>query len=472
LDLGDIVIDGSSIPAGLAANEICVLSFSGGDGTSTSVVSDLFAGAKSASVSSEVGFFPDDMILIESNQTFVDGWGNPANKRGEVTFVTTTSAGSISFSPATFFDYDSSENLKITKINALRGLSVTGGKIVAGGAGSIHTGFRVAKAVKPLVENLTVTETNDVAIDWRMVYKGKSRGNSVVNCLTPAPYIAYNSGYGHTLLDGCRDCEIDGASFENCETSTTGGAKYPSLHSTVKNSTNDNNNLNGFTCHEPNFYWSFINCSSRNTPEVGYNLRGAIVTVDGGSSVNAGTNGIRDATFGSNTYGHKGTKIINVTIENPAQNGISVEPAILSGKTKDVTITGCYIYGAGHHGIYVRRADNVKISSCPIIEFNGANLDFIHGIYSQDSSNLTAQGNTVRCLNAGSNRHGFRAQGTIAQNDHTVIGNTFQDCDKAVSIVTAFVDNSIVIGNNGRTCTSATKFDVASTTKVVANNLE
>ena len=45
------------------------------------------------------------------------------------------------------------------------------------------------------------------------------------------------------------------------------------------------------------------------------------------------------------------------------------------------------------------------------------------------------------------------------------------DCDKAVSIVSTGTNDSVVTGNDGVNCTSATKFDVSSTNKVVANNL-
>ena len=355
--MGD-TIDGSGIANGTTYSEVAVLTVGGSIGSTVLLTSDVALGDQTLDVDSS-SLAVGDYLLLSSSQLMVDGYSNPSNKRGELNRVEAITNGtSIKTAGGSLFAYATASSANIKLITPATGVSITNGKIIAGGVGSWHTGLRLDYCVDFKVENLDVSYAEDIGIATFYCYGGLIHGGVVEYSTNPngGMAIASGTGYGTALLYATRDVVVDNVSYMRCKRAITGGARYPAVFNTVVNCVAEGGK-NGLGSHEPCWWWTFTNNTVRGMAGVGFNIRGQYNKLSGNRIFDCAGTGIYVRTYYDNPEGITGTELTDNYLVRTA--GIVLEG--VQGRIIDTTISGGEIIDSNFNSLVVKTSDNVHI---------------------------------------------------------------------------------------------------------------
>lgn len=557
-DMCNSTIDGSDIPVGTGYNQMFVLKVTGSIDVGISVTANVVESATSISLTSTSGLSAEDYVLLSSQQTMVDGYGNSANKRGELGRIKTVTSGTaVELVDATLFSYASASPTIIQKINPLFGVSLKNGTIIAGGANSRHTTLQLFYCVNPVIEDVNITGGDDVGIATFFCYGGSIKGGRIRDSMWQEPgdpETAGGTGYGVCLYSATRDFVVEGVHFENCIRAITGGGAYPSVHCLTKFCVAEDVK-NGFGGHEPCWWWTVEDCIVRRASGVGVNCRGQFTKVHRCKFFDTSGFGIQVRTFYTNPLGVRGTELVDnefvrsggILLDGDATHGRVVNTTIRGGRFEytnfnniairrsdnvlidgvqlvsqrvvtandgqaisisgsatsgdqctDVVIANCQVVNAARRGVSATRVQRLTITGNNVMyalndgiyleqcvdtnisgnRVRGGDVAFSAPIRAVNSLRTTVTGNNVAGKNDTSltSNHGivFSASGGLDCLDNVAVGNTISGAASAVIAVSGgggTINHTVVVGNNGRGCYGATKFNVVSANKSVDNNL-
>lgn len=558
-DMCGCTIDGRDIPIGTGYNQMFVLRITGSIDSGIGVTSDVVVGATSISVASTTGLAAEDYVLLSSQQTIVDGYGNSANKRGELGRIkTVTSSTAVELVDATLFGYASASTAIIQKINPLFGVELRNGTIIAGGANSRHTTLQLFYCVNPVIEDVNITGGDDVGIATFFCYGGRIKGGRIRDSMWQEPgdpETSGGTGYGVCLYSATRDFVVDGVHFERCIRAITGGGTYPSVHCLTKFCVAEDVK-NGFGGHEPCWWWTVEDCVVRRASGVGVNCRGQFMKVHRCKFFDTSGFGIQVRTFYNNPLGVRGTELVDnefvrsggIILDGDATNGRVVNTTIRGGRFEstnfnniairrsdntlidgvrfvsqivstandgqavtisgsatsgdqctDIVIANCQVVNAARRGISATRVQRITITGNSVLyafndgiyieqcadtsisgnQVRGGDVAFSAPIRVVNSLRTTVTGNNVAGKNdsALTSNHGivFSSSGGLDCLDNVAVGNTVSGAASAVIAAVSggggTINHTAVVGNNGRNCYGATKFNIVSANQSVANNL-
>ncbi|MBD2864900.1 right-handed parallel beta-helix repeat-containing protein [Paenibacillus oceani] len=160
----------------------------------------------------------------------------------------------------------------------------------------------------------------------------------------------------------------------------------------------------------------------------------------------------------------KGITISNVYVPAPLRNGLQFRYC------DNIEIANSRVTDAASYGINVLHATQIGITG-GFYEANGNN--YCCGIYVKNSSGIRVSGVSLAgaLSNTGSHAIVCTAASPETSTDHEITGCRMSNFNKAVYIFDTGANHSVVTGNNARACSSGTKFDIASSSQVMANNL-
>ena len=211
---------------------------------------------------------------------------------------------------------------------------------------------------------------------------------------------------------------------------------------------------------------------------------------------------IRNATFNNITARRSdnviidGVRITGQVVPGATDgNGIVFSGSATSGDNcTNVLINGVEIKDAARFGILARQVQKLQIlnskvhlaqreafwaDTCAdsIIAGNrvkGAVVDFTYNIRATNCLKTAVNNNHIEGNNnaaqTGNHGIGFVASSGVCE-DNQAVGNTISGHASAVIVSGTGVNHSVVVGNNGRNCYGATKFNITSANQSVANNL-
>lgn len=551
-------IDGSAIPIGTGYNQMVVLKIAGTIDAGIGVTANVTESATSISVANTTGLSAEDYVFLSSQQTMVDGYGNSANKRGELGRIKTVTSGTtVELVDATLFGYESSSPTIIQKINPLFGVSLKNGSIIAGGTNSRHTALQLFYCVNPVIEDMNITGGDDVGVATFFCYGGRIKGGRIRDSMWQEPgdpETAGGTGYGVCLYSATRDFVVEGVHFENCIRAITGGGAYPSVHCLTKFCVAEDVK-NGFGGHEPCWWWTVEDCVVRRASGVGVNCRGQFMKVHRCKFFDTSGFGIQVRTFYTNPLGVRGTELVDnefvrsggILLDGDATNGRVVDTTIRGGRFEftsfnniairrsdkvlidgvqfvsqrvvtandgqavsisgsatsgdqctDIVIANCQVVNAARRGVSATRVQRLTITGINVMyalndgiyldqcvdtnisgnSVRGGDVAFSAPIRAVNSLKTTVTGNNVTGKNdpALTSNHGivFSASGGLDCLDNVAVGNTVSGAASAVIAVSGgggTINHTVVVGNNGRNCYGATKFNIVSANQSVANNL-
>lgn len=170
---------------------------------------------------------------------------------------------------------------------------------------------------------------------------------------------------------------------------------------------------------------------------------------------------------GSATAGDNCTNVLinGVEIKDAARYGI------LALRVKKLQILNSKVHLAQREAF---RADTCEDSIIAGNRVKGAVVNFTYSILAINCLKTAVNNNHVEggnnAVQTGNHGIGFVASSGVCE-DNQAVGNTISGHASAVIVTGTGVNHSVVVGNNGRNCYGATKFNITSANQSVANNL-
>lgn len=175
---------------------------------------------------------------------------------------------------------------------------------------------------------------------------------------------------------------------------------------------------------------------------------------------------------GSATSGDQCSDIVinGIDVVNAARRGVQATYA------SRLQLTNSNIQSTQNHAVFLSNCQQVIISNNHI---KGAVLDFTYGIRLENCKKAIINNNILEGNNdvAQTSNHGIGFVGNGSGNsceDNQAVGNTISGFASAIVVLginSGTVDYSVIVGNNGRNCYGATKFNITGANQQVANNL-
>jgi hypothetical protein len=202
-----------------AATSATLFNAEGSEGTHINLSSNAIKGNLSISVTAgqEINFSVGDYIKIGSTETYDPGRTN--QPIGELNKVISTASGVINLQWPLADSYDTTDTAFVAKMTMVENVKLTGGKIIGGGAASLHVGFEGDRCVNSSVSGTKFIDCEEKGVLWI----------DAINCNVYDVYVDGSNysgtGYGVMYAYASQDCIIANSVFDNCRhaTSTGGG---------------------------------------------------------------------------------------------------------------------------------------------------------------------------------------------------------------------------------------------------------
>jgi len=521
IDLRNSIIDGSSLPNSTVDRDLNIaLNFSGSIESAETITENLSVGDQSFKTASPT-MSEGDTVIIQSDQLFVDSWdGSINNKRGEIVTVKSVSGITVEFNEPLYFSYDSTQNLRATKVNTITP-TVKGGVIKMGGVGSEHRGVNFAYCRDFTCKGVLVDKAEDFCYQAQYCHSGVF---DVVAMNATTPTSGFNTGYGVSLVSGTRNIDVNVTGY-NCKHVVTGGSELPVLDVKIKGTAYDSGiTSTSWDCHEPCFRWDWdvksYGCNA------GIGIRGSDQTIklecqdlasnalrvrtfnDVGSqynihaTINSKRTGSTVATFKStlNTLSNCSLKVVSeyTTLDGIGVTGnstYSVDDFRLDMNIDEATSTGVTALYCNDLIINMDRATNIadkcgRFENCNGISLNAKNITSAtsQALRFENCNNIDISGKSItsnansaiftdscnnvklsvaRVKSTGASQDGWRAVDTSGC---SVIGTKFESGRHAVYSSGAS-DKFICTSNDVTDVASGDKFNLSGSTNTEANNL-
>ena len=370
-DFQGATIDATSVPAGATGNTAYALIAEGSEGADVSIGSNIAEGADTATSVGTVTLVNGDLIRVSSDQFYIDG--GTTTERGELLYVKSASAGTVTFDGGSYFSYDSTQNLKLNLISPLNSPRIRNVRVICAGDSSVISGIKIAYAKEIFIEGCFIEGAEDSGIQVFNTYGGVIRNNMIKDSTSPAQGgsgSGWNSGYGTVIYDTSRNIEVSNNTYINCRRAITGGGNYPSLYiNTSQNSARGG--LNGFGNHEPNFEWIISENTVDGVSGTGITIRGQNSVVSKNKITNCGAKGIWVRNFYTLPTGISNTMLLDNEIKNCGANGIWLDGDVTGGPINNTLIRGGSIDNVADDAIYGTKVQGLTISDIRVGSVSG-----------------------------------------------------------------------------------------------------
>jgi hypothetical protein len=350
-------LDATTMPTSVSLDDQVAILANGSVATPVAITANVTEGDTTITVADSSSFSVGDYVLLQSAQWYMDGVSSGTSLRGWVGKVSEVPNGtSLVISREAPTSLASASTATVSKITK-KTVSINDLTINCGGVGEGHSGIRLEYNVGSKVKDVKVDAAEDQGVTVKSSTEVSVVRGAYTNCTSSATL--GNTGYGVAFLNGTTFSSVKDSYFYNCRHSVSGGGILSTWYVDVVGCYSENSGLStqDFDCHEPCFYWRFINNTSIAGADGsgGFVIRGQHTLVEGNTIRSSGS-GIKVKTFIVNTDGVIGTALIGNNIIS-SNSGISLEGSSANGflyKTvcsdnnitgttfAAVTVTGCH----------------------------------------------------------------------------------------------------------------------------------
>lgn len=496
----EAVLDFSSMPAGTSLGQRKAITFAGSVGSDVAITTNVAVRATVLQVSSTAGLQANQWIMVRSDDPYAPG-GDPAQGTlGHITKIRTVDSGTqITLWEPSPFAYTAASNARITPITLLAGAKISGGAVLCGGVGSVHSGVRFEYCLAPLAYNVSCSDAEDIGLSFANCVNPLASKNIITGSTSPGGAIG-NTGYGIAVYGG-KGGEALGNSIERCRHAVAGAAfngvvslGFTFSHNSVFACGYASANTWALDCHEPCYNWKFlgntvIGCHG------GAVLRGPGTVFVGNIIRDCVVSGVVVQQFLNNSVGLPRTVVKGNTVENTGSYGIYAQGYTVStDKILRLVVQGNIVSGTANHAIFLDRVVGGELAGNDIGAIGGTtrvgvlirNSDRVrvvggqidcglstngNGITIEDSSRVSVVGVQLYGSSGATNQDGIRAQGS-GTNTSIIINGNYIGGFARYAVHTTNTDRVIVTNNDVRDVVGGTKiFLSGATTTVNANNI-
>lgn len=492
-------IDFSSATAGTVLGQKSAITFSGSIGSDVDATASIQALSKTIALISTSGLAVNDWIAIRSDDPYAVGGSAAYATLGNISRIRTVDSGTqlTTWEPSPF-DYTESLNLRVAKLTLLEKSGISGGRILCGGTGSVHTAIRFNYCEQPTCKDVEIEGAEDAAITF-LACVSPSVETCNINRSTSVGGAIGNTGYGIAVYGG-KGGSANSNHFFNCRHAVAGGAGNGLVSVGFEFSSNSVFGC-GFAsaltwavdCHEPCYNWKFIGNTIAGC-HGGAVLRGPGTVFLGNTIRDVEVSAIQIQQFQTNTVGLPRIIVKDNIIENSGTYGINAQGHQYgTDKILDVVISGNIIRSATNHAIFLDFAFGVTLSDNLVFETKGTNRNGIlirnserivvqggrvdatgdtngNPITIDTSSRVTVHGVQIRGSSVFANQDGIRSQNATGTNNSIIItNNCISNCSRYGIHITGS-DRVIVTNNDVRDVVSATKVLLTGVTSSVNTN--
>ncbi|MBB4041418.1 hypothetical protein GGR34_003095 [Microvirga flocculans] len=364
-------LDGSSIPVATALGQRSAIKIDGSLGVPIEVIADISHGALSISVVSTAGLKAGDLLLVSSDQQYIDTVSDSNCRRGQIVRIKEIiSPTQIMLIEPMEFGFSASSGAKIIKLEPAKQVGIYGIYIKLGGIGSGHNGIIANFCENLCVDSVVVVGGEDCSLALTGVVDSTIRRISVSD--STSPYLTSGigqTGYGVGLFTATRNIDVADIYARNCRHAIAGGGTYPVHKINIQRVHSVACGLGSaaIDCHEPCFDWVFRDCHVSGG-DAGYVLRGDRIHVSGGSIRRVAGRGVIVQNFLNRSDSQKDIVIDGLMINRTGGAAIMVGSA-------DVPVSGVKILNvqvrlASDNGIYIYAgSENIEISNFDFEQF-------------------------------------------------------------------------------------------------------
>jgi len=151
--------------------------------------------------------------------------------KGEMGFIESTSATTITLKSGVKDDYSSSYTITVTEIDHIEGIELSGFRIICGGLNSEHHAITIQYCHKVTISNVTVEDSEDTGIILRYCNDGMIIGCSVIGTNGGGDV----PGYAYELGKFSQNCTVVGNYARNFRHAFTTAGYYPVWNCIVAN---------------------------------------------------------------------------------------------------------------------------------------------------------------------------------------------------------------------------------------------
>lgn len=345
-------IDATTIPAGSAIGTAAIITVSGTESTSTSITSDVAVRAKVIPVASTAGWAANDILLLKSDQDYLNTTTTTINRGMLARVASVDSATQVTLQEPLDFSITVSGNFaNARKINAVRDVTIEGLKFIGDGDNQVMNAV-IAEYVDNLtVQDCTITGCEDTGVSFFYAIDSTARRIQITGTTSPADTGLGTTGYGICFYTASRNCVAEDIHAYDCKDCVAGGGTYPVIKINVRNCHAYGCGVGGwssFDCHEPCFDWTFTDCHVSGSLGPGFGIRGDRIRICGGSVRNTVAEGVRIKNYLTRSDAQDSIIISDLFIENTGGTGIQLGvdglPAsgvkISNVRIKDATFNG------------------------------------------------------------------------------------------------------------------------------------
>lgn len=391
LNMTGATLDARTIPTATTLGQRVAMTSIGSKGASIAVSAAVAQGVRVITgIADTSSLAVGDLVLIRNDERPMPGLTRTDRSKGELSTVRSVdSATQITLNAGALFAYGTT-GLVIEKINPVKNVRLTGGKIILGGVGSGHCGVQIQYARNITVTDLHTDGAEDTSVNLRTVWNGQVIRGKFENATSSATL--GTSGYGVCIVEGSRDCLVDGAEFKNVRHGITGGGYWPASYVQIQNCKVYASLNASFDTHESCYYWEFSGNKAYGG-STGFGMRGQFITVKGNEVYDMTLYGYSAQTFDGVTE-QREIRFINNRATRCASSGltfegsaIGAEPACLKidGEASGNTLTDCG--NATSDAMVIRHFDGMRVFK-NLIQRAGRNGMYILGLAGTQSKNL------------------------------------------------------------------------------------
>lgn len=356
----DVVLDYSSAAAGSSLNDKKAISISGAIGSAVSVTSDVDVGDRQIAFST-TGFSAGDWIVLKSAQQFMEGVSGSSVVRGHITRIKSIdSSAAATLTERSPFAY-ASASATVQKITPIRGVKISGGKILGRGVGYAHTGISAQYTVDLCVDGVFIDDCEDVGVATYYSVAPIIKNCRIENCTSPGGLIG-DTGYGVCFYAGTRNGQVLNNRFRQCRHPVSGGGYIISMHCLVQGNISEDGGIgtDGYDCHEPCFWWTFDGNKAHGGLG-GFLVRGQYTKVTNNEVQGVEGDGITVKSFETNTSGISGTLIAHNKIYNCGGSGIVLEGTSATERVHDTELIGNDVENSAFFSVLMECVDGVRV---------------------------------------------------------------------------------------------------------------
>lgn len=337
LNMTGATLDARTIPTATTLGQRVAMTSIGSKGASIAVSAAVAQGVRVITgIADTSSLAVGDLVLIRNDERPMPGLTRTDRSKGEMSTVRSVdSATQITLNAGALFAYGTT-GLVIEKINPVKNVRLTGGKIILGGVGSGHCGVQIQYARNITITDLHTDGAEDTSVNLRTVWNGQVIRGKFENATSSATL--GTSGYGVCIVEGSRECLVDAAEFKNCRHFITGGGYWPASFIRIRNCFGYGSLNASYDTHESCYYWTFSN-NTANGGSTGFGMRGQYITVENNKVYDMAVTGYSAQTFDGVTE-QRGIKFRGNEAYRCASAGLAFEGSAIGAEPTCLKIDG------------------------------------------------------------------------------------------------------------------------------------